>query len=335
MAIKKGAPRPDLSTVESVKRALIAATSVAYVGQGATAVIVKGIFERLGIAAEMQAKTKLVLFAAQAVAAGEAELGFTQISEILPVAGAELAGPLPAELQVYTTFGTAVSARSPQPDAARSFIAFLTTPAAAAVIKAAGMEPARATDRMPPIPADKMTDAQKKAVDEFKAARGAELTGPFHPLLRSPELMTRTRAMGDYLRYKSVLPPRLSEFVILLTAREWTQQYEWHVHYPIALKAGLDPQVAGAVAEGRRPVGMTEDEALVYDFCLELQRTRSISDQAYGRVLSRFGEQGVIDTIGLVGYYSMLAMVLNGTNTGLPAGVALPLSPLPTSTPKR
>ena len=327
VTIRKGAPKPDLSTAESFKRALLAATSVAYVGQGATAVIVKGIFDRFGIAGQMQAKTTLVLYAAEAVAAGEAELGFTQISEILPVAGAELAGPLPAELQVYTAFDAAASARSARTDAARSFIAFLTTSAAAAVIAAKGMEPPGA-DRMPPIAADQRTDAQTRAVEEFKTARGVELSGPFHPLLRSPELMTRTRAMGDYLRYKSTLPPRLSEFVILLTAREWTQQYEWNAHHSIALKAGLDPTVAQAVAEGRRPMGMNDDEALLYDFCLELQRTKRVSDQTYGRALARFGEQGVIDTIGIVGYYTMLAMVLNGTNAPLPPGVAPPLLPL-------
>ena len=99
-------------------------------------------------------------------------------------------------------------------------------------------------DRLPPIAAAELTPAQREAVDAFKTARGAEISGPFYPLLRSPELMTRTRAMGDYLRYKSALPPRLSEFVILLTAREWTQQYEWNAHYPIALKAGVKREIA-------------------------------------------------------------------------------------------
>ena len=81
---------------------------------------------------------------------------------------------------------------------------------------------------MPPIPAGRLTDAQKKAIEEFKAARSTgDISGPFVPLLRSPEVMSRARAMGDYLRFKSSLPPRLSEFVILLTARRWTQQYEW------------------------------------------------------------------------------------------------------------
>src|SRR5689334_12962243 len=94
--------------------------------------------------------------------------------------------------------------------------------------------PAEAQDRMPPIPADKLTDAQKKAIEEFRAARSAEISGPFIPMLRSPEVMTRARAMGDYLRYRSVLPPRLSEFVILMTSRQWTQNYEWNAHEAIA-----------------------------------------------------------------------------------------------------
>lgn len=344
VAIRKGAARPDVSTADGLKRALVSAASVSYVAQGATASIVRSLFERFGIAAEMQAKTKLVLYAAEAVAAGDAEIGLTQISEILPVAGAELAGPLPPELQVYTLFSSAVAARSPQSAAAARFLAFLTTPAAGAVFVSKGMErPAPATampsqrgpnaeGRMPAIPADAMTPAQREAVEAFKAARGtADLSGPFHSLLRSPELMTRTRALGDYLRFKGALPPRLSEFVILLTAREWTQQYEWSVHYPIALKAGVDARVAQAIAAGRRPEAMTEDEALLYDFCLELQRTKAIGDGTYARALARFGEQGVIDTIGIVGYYSMLAMVLNGTNAPLPAGVAPPLPPLPAS----
>src|SRR2546421_8381721 len=117
-----------------------------------------------------------------------------------------------------------------------------------------------AQDRMPPIAADKLTAAQRKAIEEFKAARSADVSGPFIPLLRSPEVMTRARAMGDYLRFKSSLPPRLSEFVILLTARRWTQQYEWNAHQPLALKGGLKAEIVKAVAEGRRPDGMAADE---------------------------------------------------------------------------
>jgi len=145
IAIRKGAAKPDIATADALKRTLLSAKSIAYVGQGATAGIMTGIFERLGIAEEMQKKTKrLSGSAAEAVASGDAELGFTQISEILPVAGAELAGPLPPELQIYTVFPAAVSASAKQPAAARSLITFLTAPAAVPVIKAKGMEPAAA-----------------------------------------------------------------------------------------------------------------------------------------------------------------------------------------------
>src|SRR6478752_3716925 len=117
-----------------------------------------------------------------------------------------------------------------------------------------------AQDRMPPIPADKLTAAQRAAIEEFKTARSAEISGPFVPLLRSPEVMTRARAMGDYLRFKSSLPPRLSEFVILLTARQWTQQYEWNAHQPLAIKGGLRSDIVDAIAAGRRPERMAADE---------------------------------------------------------------------------
>src|SRR6516162_3117656 len=129
------------------------------------------------------------------------------------------------------------------------------------VVMAIGMAASvGAQDRMPPIPADRLTDAQKKAIEEFKAARSADISGPFVPLLRSPEVMTRARAMGDYLRFKSSLPPRLSEFAILLTARRWTQQYEWNAHQSLALKGGLKSEVVDAIAAGRRPDRMAGDE---------------------------------------------------------------------------
>jgi 4-carboxymuconolactone decarboxylase len=186
-----------------------------------------------------------------------------------------------------------------------------------------------AQDRLPPIPADKVTAEQKEFVKEFQAVRGREPFGPFVPLMRSPDLMVRASAMGEYLRYRTSLPPRLSEFVILFTAREWTQQYEWNVHHADAMKAGIDPKIAQAIADGRRPEGMSDDEMLLYDFCLELQRNRSISDPTYARMVARFGEKGVMDTVGLVGYYSLLGMVLNTARTPVPQGVKPPLVPMP------
>src|ERR1700748_3604303 len=125
--------------------------------------------------------------------------------------------------------------------------------------------PAAAQDRMPPIPADKLTEAQKKAAEVFAEGRGYAVRGPFVPLIRSPEVMLRAKAMGDYLRFKSVLPPRINEMVIIITAREWTQQYEWNAHKPAALKAGLRREIAEAIAEGVRPRGMDDDEGAAYD----------------------------------------------------------------------
>jgi 4-carboxymuconolactone decarboxylase len=103
-----------------------------------------------------------------------------------------------------------------------------------------------------------------------------------------------------------------------MTAREWTQQYEWNAHYQIALKAGLKPEIANAIADGHRPSQMSDEEAILYDFCRELHRDKSVSDATYLKALRAFGEQGVIDTVGISGYYTMLAMVLNTART--PAG---------------
>ena len=188
---------------------------------------------------------------------------------------------------------------------------------------------AAAQDRLPPIPAEKMTPEQHKAAEEFRAARNAGVSGPFMPLLRSPEVMNRARAMGDYLRFKSVFPPRLSEFAILITARQWTQNYEWDAHYQLALKGGLREDIARAVAEGRRPERMAEDEEILYNFCTELHQNKSVSDATYARALKAFGEQGVIDAVGISGYYTFLARVLNTARTPVPAGRAPGLSPLP------
>jgi 4-carboxymuconolactone decarboxylase len=186
-----------------------------------------------------------------------------------------------------------------------------------------------AQDRMPPIPADKLTDAQKKAIEEFKAARSADISGPFVPLLRSPEVMSRARAMGDYLRFKSSLPPRLSEFAILLTARRWTQQYEWNAHQPLALKGGLKSEIVDAIAAGRRPERMAGDEEAVYSVIEELFRNQSVSDATYAHAIAAVGEQGLIDAIAIAGQYTMLAMVLNTARTPLPAGATPGLATFP------
>jgi 4-carboxymuconolactone decarboxylase len=181
---------------------------------------------------------------------------------------------------------------------------------------------------MPPIPPDRQTDAQKKASAEFLASRGTPVFGPFVPLLRSPEVMLRAKAMGDYLRYNSTLPPKLNEFAILLTARKWSQRLEWAIHQPIALKAGLSPDVAAAVAEGRRPAPLDEGEQLVHDFVTEVLDHQSVCDVTYQAAVRRFGEQGTIDLVAVCGYYTFLAMVLNVARTAVPKDTTAMLGPL-------
>jgi len=203
------------------------------------------------------------------------------------------------------------------------------TLAAALVGLAVIHAPAFAQDRMPPIAAAALTDAQRKAIDDFKAARSADVSGPFVPLLRSPEVMTRTRAMGDYLRFKSALPPRLSELVILIIARRWTQQYEWNAHQPLAIQGGVRQSVVAAIAEGRRPDAMAADEDALYTLVEEVHRIQSVSDATYAKAVAAVGEQGVIDALGIAGYYTLLAMVMNTARTPLPSGARAGLVPFP------
>ncbi len=179
---------------------------------------------------------------------------------------------------------------------------------------------AHAQGRLPVIPPEQYTQEQKDAAVEFMEARGVPIFGPFEPLMHSPAVMNRARAFGDYLRYNSAIGNTLSELAILVTAREWTQDYEWYVHYPIALKAGISQAIADAIADGRRPSGMSEDEEIVYDFSIELHRNKRVSDATYERALNRFGEKGVVDLTGINGYYTLLAMQMNMAQYPLPEG---------------
>ena len=203
----------------------------------------------------------------------------------------------------------------------------LTSLLAMIVLGGVGLDSA-AQDRMPPLPTADLTEQQAQALAEFVAARG-QPTGPWVVLLRSPELMKRTRGLSDYLRFESELPGYLREFVILMTARQWGQSYEWNAHLPLAIDEGFSADMARAIAEGRRPDGMVEEEEILYDLCMELQRNHSVSDATYARAVERFGEQGVVETVSLVGYYTMISMILNTARTPLPAGATPALAPFP------
>ena len=192
-----------------------------------------------------------------------------------------------------------------------------------------GSQAVPAQTRLPTIPIEQYTPDQVKAAQEFELARKRAPWGPFAMLMYSPELMNNARAMGDYLRYKSSIPNMLSEFAILITAREWSQDYEWSIHYPIAIKAGLKTEVGTALQDGRRPEGMSEDETLIYDFTIELQRNKRVSDVTFDKVEKRFGKKGAVDLAGIAGYYTFLAMEMNTARHPAPVegGIHLPRFP--------
>lgn len=185
-----------------------------------------------------------------------------------------------------------------------------------------------AEDRLPTIPPDRYDADQKQAAKEFEAARKTPVFGPFEPLMYSPEVMTLARSMGDYLRYKPKIGTTLSELVILVTARRWTQDYEWYVHAPIAKKVGIAPEIIEAIRDGRRPAAMSDDEAIVYDFTTELQENKRVSDATFARAEKRFGKPGAVDLAAIGGYYTFLAMELNAARYPLPKG-GTPLPRLP------
>src|SRR5580765_1668964 len=201
------------------------------------------------------------------------------------------------------------------------------------LILVAGLLPcaiARAQERMPPIPGDKMTAEQKKAVADYRALRGADLTGPpWSVLLRVPDHVVPALQIRLHYLNKSALGPRLTEFAILVAARRWTNNWEWNAHAPAAATAGVKPEVIAALAEGRRPDGMSEDEALVYELCAELQSNQSVSDPTYARALAKFGEPGVVEIASIQGYYTYLAMVMNAARVGVQPNVKPPLERFP------
>jgi 4-carboxymuconolactone decarboxylase len=180
---------------------------------------------------------------------------------------------------------------------------------------------------MPAPAASSLSDDQKRALSDFAEARGYTARGPFIPLLRSPRLLTATRAMGDYLRFHIPLRPSLRELAILLSARKWSQPFEWNSHYAIALEHGLSAEVADAIGKGRRPDVLSADEEIIYNFCTELLEYCGVGDETYDLAKSRFGEAVIVDIVGLVGYYTFLAMMLNVARTPVPPDAAHPLPP--------
>jgi 4-carboxymuconolactone decarboxylase len=201
-----------------------------------------------------------------------------------------------------------------------------------------GITMANAQTRFPIIQPEQMNAEQKKLFETLiagpraqnyggEAAKRVLSGGPFNAWMRSPEVGMRLQAVGEHIRFKSSIPKHLNELAILVTAREWTSQYEWFAHHILAMKAGLDPKIADAVAAGKRPDTMKDDEAAIYDFCTQLHRNKKVDDATFNKVKALFGEQGVIDLVAVSGYYVAVSMTLNVAQVPVPDG-SVPLKPM-------
>jgi 4-carboxymuconolactone decarboxylase len=179
-------------------------------------------------------------------------------------------------------------------------------------------------DRFEPLTWERLTPQQKTMVNDVLAGTRTSLNGPFNALLRSPEMGNLSQKLGEYVRFRSSVPARLNEMAILLTARWWSSQYEWHAHKPLALKAGLNAAVIDDIQAGRRPAGMHADETVIHDFSAELRERRRVSDATFKAAVTLLGEHGVMDLIAAMGYYDLVSMVLNVDRYPLPDGAALP-----------
>jgi 4-carboxymuconolactone decarboxylase len=181
--------------------------------------------------------------------------------------------------------------------------------------------------RFAPLKADELSPSQKAWADMIAAPpRNAKFGGPpYRAYIRNPDLAPRLSALSEYLRWNTTLAPRLSEFAILITARQWTAQYEWFAHYPLALKAGLDPKILGDLAAGRRPDNMRDDEAALYDLATALYRDKKVTDTVYKAAADKFGERGMMDIIGIIGYYDLVSMTLITMQAGAPNDSVPPL----------
>lgn len=187
-----------------------------------------------------------------------------------------------------------------------------------------------AQDRMPPIPPEEMTEAQAQAVRDYMELRGSALAGPpWSVILRVPDLVIPSLQLRLHNANNSALSPGLTELSILIAARHWSNSYEWNAHYNAAVRGGLGANIIEAISDGRRPEGMAEDEEIIYDFCIELLRSKSVSDRTYARALAEFGEDGIVEATSLQGYYAYLAMLMNVARSPTPPNATQTLAPLP------
>jgi len=184
-------------------------------------------------------------------------------------------------------------------------------------------------DRFKPLAYEQLTPQQKTMIDHLLAGdRGGSTEGPFNVFLRSPEMGDAAQQLGAQIRFHSSLPRRLNEMAILITGRHWGAQYEWYAHHRNAVQAGLSEAIIEAIGNGKRPANLQPDEETVYNFCHEMLTNRQVSDATYQAAVSKFGERGAVDLVGVMGYYTLVSMALNLDRYPLPEGAKAELKPL-------
>jgi 4-carboxymuconolactone decarboxylase len=174
-----------------------------------------------------------------------------------------------------------------------------------------------------------MNEAQKKSAQALIDGPRKAVFGPFIPLMQSPDLLDRMQKVGEFLRFGSSLTPLQSEFVTLIVARQCANQFEWRMHLPMAQKAGVPRAVLDAIAQGARPLDMTTEMATLYDFCAELQQQRGVSDLTYARLRELLDERGIVELTSLIGYFSMINLLMNVARTPPLPGDEAPLPGMP------
>jgi 4-carboxymuconolactone decarboxylase len=187
-------------------------------------------------------------------------------------------------------------------------------------VTAADPSPPAKEPRFPQLALEQLNEQQKPLAEQIMKVSSVGLGGPYNPLLRSPILGQRVFDLLYYLRWNTSVPLRLNEFAILIVGRQWRSQVEWFAHAPLAIKAGLSPELVADLKANKRPAAMKPDEAVVYDFVTELCNERHVSDATFKRAKALLGEQQVVDLTAVAGTYVSIAMLLAMAEEGVPPG---------------
>ena len=199
-------------------------------------------------------------------------------------------------------------------------MAMLTLAAGSGAIIATGPRAMSKEPRFPQLTMDQLTDKQKPLAEQIMKVSSVGIGGPYNPLLRSPVLGQRMFDLLHYLRWETSVPLKLNEFAILIIGRQWRSQVEWLAHAPLAIKAGLSPEIVTDLKANKRPSNMPPQESVVYDFITELTTRHAVSDETFNRAKELLGEQQVVDLTAVAGTYVAVAMLLAMSEQGVPPG---------------